>query len=39
MIVTVLDGLAKNGDVGDAQIEARVREQAISLCKRFPIYG
>ena len=38
MIVTVLDGLAKNGDAGDAQIENRVREQAVALCKRFPIY-
>ena len=39
MIVDVLDGLAKNGDAGDAQIEARVKEQAIALCKRFPIYS
>jgi glycine hydroxymethyltransferase len=38
MIVTVLDGLAKNGDAGDAQIEARVKEEAIALCRRFPIY-
>lgn len=38
MIVEVLDGLAKNGDAGDAQIEARVREQATALCRRFPIY-
>ncbi len=38
MIVTVLDGLAKNGDAGDAQLENRVREQAMALCKRFPIY-
>jgi glycine hydroxymethyltransferase len=38
LIVEVLDGLAKNGDAGDAQIEHAVRERAISLCKRFPIY-
>ena len=38
MIVEVLDGLAKNGDAGDAQIEHAVRERAINLCKRFPIY-
>jgi glycine hydroxymethyltransferase len=38
MIVTVLDGLAKNGDAGDAQIEQRVKEQAMALCNRFPIY-
>ncbi len=39
MIVRVLDGLAKNGDAGDAQVEHNVREQAIALCKRFPIYN
>ena len=38
MIVEVLDGLARNGDAGDAQIEHRVREEAIALCDRFPIY-
>jgi glycine hydroxymethyltransferase len=38
MIVTVLDGLAKNGDAGDAQLENRIRDQAIALCERFPIY-
>ena len=38
LIVDVLDGLAKNGDAGDAQVEHRVREQAIALCRRFPIY-
>jgi glycine hydroxymethyltransferase len=38
LIVEVLDGVAKNGDAGDAQIEHSVRERAINLCKRFPIY-
>jgi len=38
MIIEVLDGLARNGDAGDAQIEHRVREEAIALCGRFPIY-
>ena len=38
LIVEVLDGLAKNGDVGDAQIENAVKERAIALCNRFPIY-
>jgi glycine hydroxymethyltransferase len=38
MIVEVLDGLAHNGDTGDAQIEHRIREQAVALCNRFPIY-
>jgi glycine hydroxymethyltransferase len=39
MIVNVLDGLARNGDAGDAQIENRVKEEAKALCARFPIYG
>ena len=39
MIVEVLDGVAKNGDAGDAQIEHAVKERAIALCQRFPIYG
>ncbi len=39
LIVEVLDGLAKNGEQGDAQIEARVRDKAMALCSRFPIYG
>ena len=38
LIVDVLDGMAKNGDAGDAQVEQRVKEQAIALCQRFPIY-
>ena len=38
MIVDVLDGLARNGDQGDGQIENRIREEATALCKRFPIY-
>jgi len=39
MIVDVLDGLARNGDAGDAQAENRVKEEAKALCARFPIYG
>jgi glycine hydroxymethyltransferase len=38
MIVTVLDGLAINGEAGNADAEAAVRAQAIRLCERFPIY-
>lgn len=38
MIADVLDGLAKNGEAGDAQIEANVRERVYALCARFPIY-
>jgi glycine hydroxymethyltransferase len=39
MIASVVNGIMKNGELGDGQIEARVKEEAIDLCKRFPIYG
>jgi len=38
MVADVLDGLAKNGEQGDAQIEANVRARVLALCARFPIY-
>jgi glycine hydroxymethyltransferase len=38
MIADVLDGLRKNGEAGDAQIEQNVRERVRALCERFPIY-
>ncbi|MDO7843852.1 serine hydroxymethyltransferase [Sphingomonas immobilis] len=38
MVADVLDGLRKNGEQGDAQIEAAVRERVRALCARFPIY-
>ncbi|MEZ5856376.1 MAG: serine hydroxymethyltransferase [Hyphomicrobiaceae bacterium] len=38
MIVDVLNGLARNGDAGDAQVEMKVKEQAMALCRQFPIY-
>jgi glycine hydroxymethyltransferase len=38
MVADVLDGLRKNGEQGDAQIEANVRERVRALCERFPIY-
>jgi glycine hydroxymethyltransferase len=38
MIGEVVNGLQKNGDEGDGQVEARVREEATALCHRFPIY-
>jgi len=38
MVADVLDGLAKNGEQGDAQVEAAVRQRVIALCHRFPIY-
>lgn len=39
LITEVLDGLAKNGEDNNADVEAGVREQVIALCRRFPIYG
>ena len=39
MIAEVLDGLAKNGAEGNGAVEAKVKAQAIELCKRFPIYS
>jgi len=38
MIIEVLDGLAANGDEGNAKVEANVKQRAIELCERFPIY-
>ncbi|MDX2264528.1 MAG: serine hydroxymethyltransferase [Hyphomicrobiales bacterium] len=38
MIAEVLDGLAANGDKGNAHVEAKVKAEAIALCERHPIY-
>ena len=38
LIVETLDGLAKNGEAGNAQVEANVRDKVTSLTLRFPIY-
>ncbi|EAP90898.1 serine hydroxymethyltransferase protein [Oceanicaulis sp. HTCC2633] len=38
MMAEVLDALAANKDGGDAAVEARVRDEVIGLCERFPIY-
>ncbi len=38
MVADVLDGLAKKGEKGDADVEAAVRERVRALCARFPIY-
>jgi glycine hydroxymethyltransferase len=38
MIADVVEGLRKNGEAGDGQIEARVAEEVSALCARFPIY-
>jgi glycine hydroxymethyltransferase len=38
MVADVLDGLAENGEQGDAQIENAVQQRVNALCHRFPIY-
>ena len=38
MIADVLDGLAANGEHGNAAVEAEVRARVRALCARFPIY-
>jgi glycine hydroxymethyltransferase len=38
MIADVLDGLRKNGEQGDGQVEQQVRERVTALTARFPIY-
>jgi glycine hydroxymethyltransferase len=39
MMAEVLDGLAANGEAGNAQVEAEVKAEAIALARRFPIYA
>ena len=38
LIIEVLDGLAKNGEAGNAKVEAAVKRKVLALTKRFPIY-
>ncbi len=38
LIAEVVEGLARNGDEGDGQVEAKVRDRVEALCARFPIY-
>ncbi|MDX2259637.1 MAG: serine hydroxymethyltransferase [Hyphomicrobiaceae bacterium] len=39
MIADVLEGLAVNGEAGNGAVEAKIKDEAIALCKRFPIYS
>jgi glycine hydroxymethyltransferase len=39
MIAEVLDGLAANGEAANAEVEAKIKAQAIRLCDSFPIYS
>ncbi len=37
-ITEVVDGLAANGEDGNAAVEAKVKAEVETLCKQFPIY-
>jgi glycine hydroxymethyltransferase len=37
-IVEVVDGLAANGEDGNAEVEAKVKAEAEALCQKFPLY-
>ena len=39
LIADVLDGLAKNGEAGNADVEAKARHEVHALTNRFPIYS
>src|SRR5262245_22111466 len=39
LMAEVLDGLSARGEAGNAQVEARVKAEAIALTRRFPIYA
>ena len=39
LMAEVLDGLAANGEAGNAKVEAKVKAEAIALTRRFPIYA
>ncbi|WP_374303719.1 serine hydroxymethyltransferase [Paracoccus sp. (in: a-proteobacteria)] len=38
-IVEVVDGLAANGEDGNADVEAKVKAEVSELCARFPLYS
>ena len=38
LIAEVLEGMRKNGDGGDAQVEESVRRRVSELCEAFPVY-
>jgi len=39
LVTEVIDGLAKNGEEGNAKVEAGVKKKVLSLTKKFPIYN
>src|SRR5215475_2627543 len=38
LMARTLDGLASNGEAGNGKVEAEVRQEALALLERFPIY-
>ncbi|WP_338244720.1 serine hydroxymethyltransferase [Aurantiacibacter hainanensis] len=38
LMAEVIDGMARNGEEGDAQVEERVRREVGELCGAFPVY-
>ena len=38
-IVEVVDGLAANGEEGNAAVEAKVKAEVAQMCARFPLYA
>jgi glycine hydroxymethyltransferase len=38
LIIEVLDGLARNGEQGNARVESAVKRRVVKLTDRFPIY-
>ncbi len=39
LISEVLDGLAKNGEAGNAKVEKAVKRKVLALTRKFPIYS
>jgi glycine hydroxymethyltransferase len=39
MIVEIVEAVARNGEEGEPECEARVRDRVGELCRAFPIYG
>jgi glycine hydroxymethyltransferase len=37
-IIEVVDGLAENGEEGNAEVEAKVKAEVEALCAKFPMY-
>jgi glycine hydroxymethyltransferase len=37
-ITEVVEGLAANGEDGNAVVEAKVAEEVVDLCAKFPVY-